>query len=95
MPCVRSPVFSCFGHLFANEFGDDLFDISIWPGWGNWPSHDPDGRRFDGDYFPKWAERAGSPLAGGFRDVIEGLQGDQSWLHETFEFSRAMAQSRN
>lgn len=55
---------------------------------GLWPSADPWGKEFSSAYMPEWARLAGSLLAGGFRGVLDGVQGDQEWVFKTFATKR-------
>ena len=45
-----------------------------------WPSEDPWGEQFTDAYFPDMKACAGQQLCGGWRAVLDGLQGDQDWL---------------
>ena len=57
-------------------------------GSGLWPTHDWHGREFSDTYQPKWFQLGGTPLAGGWRGVLDGVQGDQDFLHKLFAFKR-------
>ena len=70
----------------------DFSKASPAAGRGKWPECDPDGRAFSHSYFPKWFERRNKFLANTWRGVLDGVQGDQSWLHDTFNLRRAMAE---
>ena len=60
------------------------------PGSGLWPTCDWDGREFSDTYHPKWFQLGGMPLAGGggWRGVMDGVQGDQDFLHKLYAFKR-------
>lgn len=42
----------------------------------------------DAQYQPEWAARAGSPIAGGWLGCLDGVQGDQDFLHKIFKLQR-------
>ena len=65
--------------------------IDLIPGAGVWPSHDWDGKPFSPSHYPRWHKLAGSELAGGWRGILDGIQGDQDFLHKVFHFKRFMA----
>ena len=53
-------------------------------GNGLYPYHDPWGRSFTKDYCKsRWALR-GQPIAGGYRAILEGIQGDQDFIRILF-----------
>lgn len=57
-------------------------------GRGVWPDRDPWGESFGDSYFPDMKELAGQALCGGWRAVLDGLQGDQDWLVATLRPKR-------
>ena len=57
-------------------------------GNGLWPTHDWDGREFSHNHHPRWFRLGGSELCGGWRGVMDGVQGDQDFLHKIFQFKR-------
>lgn len=59
-------------------------------GSGYWPNCDPWGREFTHSYMPKWWQRAGTPLAGGWKAAFDGCQADQEWLHRVFKLQRLL-----
>ena len=57
-------------------------------GNGLWPTHDWDGREFSHNHHPRWFRLGGSELCGGWGGVMDGVQGDQDFLHKIFQFKR-------
>lgn len=49
---------------------------------GKWPTHGYDGRPL-----PDYPEK-GMWLAGGWRAVLDGFQGDADWFHKLFHYKR-------
>lgn len=68
-----------------------LLQIDLIPGAGIWPSHDWNGKPFSPSHYPRWHKLAGTELAGGWRGILDGIQGDQDFLHKVFHFKRFMA----
>lgn len=62
-------------------------------GDGKWPDKDPFGKSFSCTHHPRWFKLSGQDLAGPFRAVLDGLQGDQAYLHDCFALQRYMARS--
>ena len=57
-------------------------------GSGLYPYDDPWERSFTKDYCKsRWALR-GQPIAGGYRAILEGIQGDQDFIRILFSPSR-------
>ena len=63
-------------------------------GHGVWPTHDWEGIAFSEEHHPHWFALGGSLLAGGWRGVLDGIQGDQDWLHKVFSFKRTLDTER-
>ena len=55
------------------------------PGRGRWPRRDPFGNEWPPGYRKT---QAGLALAGDWRAVFAGVQGDQDWFHKIFYFKR-------
>ena len=55
------------------------------PGRGRWPRRDPFGNEWPPGYRKN---QAGLALAGDWRAVFAGVQGDQDWFHKIFYFKR-------
>ena len=66
--------------------------LCIFQGNGLWPTHDWDGKKFTKTHYPKWHSLAGTQLCGGWRGVLDGIQGDQDFLHKVFNFKRPLLQ---
>ena len=56
-----------------------------------WPDRDPWGGPFDDGYMPEWAAKVNQPLAGPWRGCLDGVSGDQEWVHKTFTLKRSLA----
>ena len=68
---------------------------SVVSGSGVWPTHDWNGKKFTATYYPRWCLLAGTKLCGGWRGVLDGIQGDQDFLHKIFNFKRHSLQKNN
>lgn len=79
----------CFKYLCARQCM--LLQIDLIPGAGLWPSTDWNGKPFSPSHYPRWHKLAGTELAGGWRGILDGIQGDQDFLHKVFHFKRFMA----
>lgn len=82
---------SCFDNNSAGE--STAGEIDCWICWGlacaaagRYLDHDWHGRKFDADYMPKLAQRAGETIAGNFRFIFAGHKGDQVYLHKCYKF---------
>ena len=67
----------------------------ILPTWGDGvhPSSDPWGDPFGEGYEPKRAALAGSPIAGGWKFVLAGFQGDADFIAALFSLNRCSTNS--
>lgn len=59
-------------------------------GKGIWPETDAWGEPFGACSPQHWKEKAGKPICGPFRAVVDGFHGDQEFLHKLFEFKRSL-----
>ena len=57
------------------------------------PEPDPWGRPFSMDYYPERALVANDDVAGPFRFVLDGIQGDADFVAAMFELKSALPQS--
>lgn len=75
-----------------NMFPPIGWQVCMFQGSGLWPTHDWDGKKFTKTHYPKWHSLAGTQLCGGWRGVLDGIQGDQDFLHKVFNFKRPLLQ---
>ncbi len=57
-------------------------------GLGLHPEFDPWGRPFDSDYYPEYFKKKGTPLAGPFTFILDGVQGDADFIAAMFQLNR-------
>lgn len=72
----------------AKPFGKKRLCISPNLGTGLWPTCDWNGKPFSEKHYPKWYQLGRTELCGGWRGVLDGVQGDQDFLHKLFRFQR-------
>lgn len=80
--------------VFGGALCPDCLLFAVWlpcSGHGRWPERDPWGREFGESYMPEWAAKSNEPLAGPWRGCLDGVSGDQEWVHKTFTLKRGLA----
>ena len=82
---------SCFDNAAAGDSTSS--EIDCWICWGLvcgaagvYLDHDWHQKKFDQNYMPELARKAGQPIAGNFRFVFTGHKGDQAYLHKCYKF---------
>ena len=45
----------------------------------------------DKDYQPEWASKAGTELMHGWKGCLDGIQGDQEFIHKLFKLKRSFS----
>lgn len=89
--CLSTFAASGFHMLARLTMPNSFYLVNIFVlglGSGLYPYDDPWGRSFTKDYCKsRWALR-GQPIAGGYRAILEGIQGDQDFIRILFSPSR-------
>ena len=76
------------GHVTQSK----MFPAETLPaGLGRHPWEDPFDVPFGENHYPDRWEKAGSPLAGPFTFVLDGIQGDQDFVASLFSLKRTPA----
>lgn len=66
------------------------FVLDLCLGLGLHPEVDLWGRPFDLHYYPNYFRKKGTPLAGPFKFVLDGVQGDADFIAAIFELNRCL-----
>lgn len=57
---------------------------------GRHPERDPWGKKFGFSYHPERARMANQQLAGGFKFILDGIQGDADFVSAMFQLNRSL-----
>ena len=86
--CFRMPLEKLMSNWFEVWKPTPQLSVFDLAGHGVWPSHDWDGVAFSDSYQPRWCKLAGTAICGGWRGIMDGVQGDPEFLHKLFRFKR-------